>query len=53
MIRCIRCRRPIKGSPVHRLGPNCARTLLVQLTAKREPEKDDKQVDWAKEESHA
>lgn len=53
MLRCIRCRRPIKGSPVHRLGPECARILLVQLTAKkREAEKDERQVDWVKEESH-
>jgi len=47
-IRCIRCKRPIKGGAVHRLGPECARILLVQLTAKKqpEPETDKRQVDW-------
>lgn len=47
-VKPIRCKRPIKSGAVHRLGPNCARILLVQLTAKKqaEPEVDRRQVDW-------
>lgn len=54
-IRCIRCKRPIKSGAVHRLGPECARILLVQLTAKKrqESEADHRQVDWVKEEETA
>ena len=50
-LRCIRCKRPIKSGAVHRLGPECARILLVQLTAKkpRDSEADQRQVDWVKE----
>lgn len=52
-IRCIRCKRPIKSGAVHRLGPECARILLVQLTAKKqpEPEEDKRQVDWVQQEA--